>query len=57
LGDTIGSGTPEKTERLLNELSKFDMNKLAVHFHDTFDRAIPNILVALEVHSWCDIKN
>lgn len=33
------------------------MNKLAVHFHDTFDRAIPNILVALEVNSWCDIKN
>lgn len=51
MGDTIGSGTPEKTERLLNALEKFDVTKLAVHFHDTFDRAIPNILVALEVYS------
>ncbi|CAD8096308.1 unnamed protein product [Paramecium sonneborni] len=48
LGDTIGVGTPEKTKNLMQALSQFDFKKLAVHFHDTYDRAIPNILVALE---------
>lgn len=52
LGDTIGVGTPEKTKNLLNALAPFDINKLAVHFHDTYDKAIPNILVALEVFNY-----
>lgn len=50
LGDTIGIGTPQKTkvliETLLNDLQTSD---LAVHFHNTFDRAIGNILTALEL--------
>lgn len=48
LGDTIGVGTPEKTKILLDVLkSNFEFEKLAVHFHDTYDKAIENIIIAL----------
>lgn len=30
----------------MEELNKFSADKLAVHFHDTFDNAIENILTA-----------
>lgn len=48
LGDTIGIGTPEKTEAMLDAITGIPKDKLAVHFHDTFDKAISNIFVALE---------
>ena len=48
LGDTIGIGTPEKTEVLMQELKGVDANKLAAHFHDTGNMALENLLVALE---------
>jgi hydroxymethylglutaryl-CoA lyase len=48
LGDTIGSGTPETTNELLETLmGPFSPEKLAVHFHDTGGRALDNIDVAL----------
>ena len=48
LGDTIGVGTPEKTHLLLDSLIEhFPVEKLAVHFHDTYDTAIENIVIAL----------
>jgi len=47
LGDTIGIGTPEKTEALFNAMTNIPKEKLAAHFHDTYDMAIPNLLVAL----------
>jgi len=46
LGDTIGIGTPEKTYSLL-EAIKIDKSVLSAHFHNTYNRAIPNIVVAL----------
>lgn len=46
LGDTIGVGTPELTRELMETLSA-DRDRLAAHFHDTGDKAIENILVAL----------
>ena len=46
LGDTVGKGTPEKVNALFKCLEKFPMDRLAVHFHDTFDTAIDNILTA-----------
>ncbi|KRX00174.1 hypothetical protein PPERSA_10673 [Pseudocohnilembus persalinus] len=46
LGDTIGVGTPEKTQKLFNVFPHRE--NLAAHFHDTYDKAIPNLLVALE---------
>lgn len=49
LGDTIGAGTPLKTLSMLNTVSaKLPVDKLAVHFHDTYGQALANILVALE---------
>ena len=45
LGDTIGIGTPDLTETLLDTLT-LPKNSLAAHFHNTYDRAIPNLLAA-----------
>lgn len=49
LGDTIGVGTPEKVAQLIDALSKhIEINKLAVHFHDTYGQALANIYSALQ---------
>ncbi len=49
LGDTIGVGTPVKARAMLNAVShEVPMKALAVHFHDTYDQALANILVCLE---------
>ena len=49
LADTIGTGTPEMTHELIEEVSKdVPVEKLGIHFHDTYKRALPNMLVALE---------
>ena len=49
LGDTIGVGTPEKTREMLREIKNIPRELIAAHFHDTFDKAIENLLVAIEV--------
>lgn len=50
LGDTIGTGTPVATERLIHAVSKkVPINKLAVHFHDTYGQALANILAAIKL--------
>ncbi len=49
LGDTIGVGTPKKTAAMLETvMKKIPVEKLAVHFHDTYGQALANIYVALE---------
>jgi len=49
LGDTIGVGTPIKTQTLIKALSEqIPLEKLAVHFHDTYGQALANIFAALE---------
>ncbi len=49
LGDTIGVGTPVKTQAMLDAVMKqIPINKIAVHFHDTYGQALANILIALE---------
>jgi len=49
LGDTIGVGTPGKTDQLLKTvLENISQDKIAVHFHDTYGQALTNIYVALE---------
>lgn len=49
LGDTIGVGTPIKTQRLLDAVSRVvPVKYLAVHFHDTYGLALVNIYAALE---------
>ncbi len=49
LGDTIGVGTINSTRQLLRAASEFfEMQSLAVHFHDTYGQALPNIAIALD---------
>ncbi len=49
LGDTIGTGTPGKAQTLVDAVAaKVPVDKLAVHFHDTYGQALANVLAALE---------
>lgn len=49
LGDTIGVGTPGRTQDLLERLvSEVDVSRLAVHMHDTFGQGLVNTLAAFE---------
>jgi isopropylmalate/homocitrate/citramalate synthase len=48
LGDTIGVGTPAKVLAMLDAvLEVVPVNKIAVHFHDTYGQALTNIYAAL----------
>lgn len=50
LGDTIGVGTPEKAKLMLASVAQaVPMERLAVHFHDTYGQAIANIYACLEM--------
>ena len=50
LGDTIGKGTPQSTEQLLEVcLRAIPAENLAGHFHDTYGMAIANISKSLEM--------
>lgn len=49
LGDTIGVGTPLKTQALIDAVTPHvPLNQLAMHFHDTYGQAIANIFASLE---------
>ncbi|NQZ11427.1 MAG: hydroxymethylglutaryl-CoA lyase, partial [Algicola sp.] len=49
LGDTVGVGTPEKVKQLIDAVTtKVALDKLAVHFHDTYGQALANIYSALQ---------
>ena len=49
LGDTVGVGTPEHVKQLIHVVSKdVPIEKLAVHFHDTYGQALANIYAALQ---------
>src|ERR1700761_9173651 len=49
LGDTIGVGTPVKTRQLLRATSGVvPMEKLAMHFHDTYGQALANLYAGME---------
>ena len=50
LGDTIGRGTPGKTQALLRRVARdLPVEALAGHFHDTYGQALANVYAALEV--------
>jgi len=50
LGDTIGVGTPLKTQAMLDAVAgRVPVNQLAVHFHDTYGQALANILASLQL--------
>lgn len=49
LGDTIGVATPGHVERLIEALTDagIGVDRLAVHFHDTYGQALSNTVAAL----------
>lgn len=50
LGDTIGAGTPLKARKLVDSVAaQVPIERIAVHFHDTWGQALANILISLEV--------
>jgi hydroxymethylglutaryl-CoA lyase len=50
LGDTVGTGTPAKTRRLIEAVSAHvPVEKVGGHYHDTYGQAIANILASLEM--------
>lgn len=49
LGDTIGVGTPIKARHLLRAVAaEVPMEKLAMHFHDTYGQALANLYAGIE---------
>lgn len=49
LGETLGKATPPDVDRLLDEvLDRVPVDRVGVHFHDTYGQAIANSVVALE---------
>jgi isopropylmalate/homocitrate/citramalate synthase len=50
LADTIGVGTPAKAQRMLAAAAEgVPMEKLSIHFHDTYGQALANTLACLEL--------
>ena len=50
LGDTIGTGTPAKAQRMMEAVAKkIPVDRLAGHFHDTYGQALANILAVMEM--------
>lgn len=50
LGDTIGVGTPANVIKMIQDVSIYvPIEKLAVHFHDTYGQALTNIFAALQM--------
>lgn len=49
LGETTGRATPGHVDRLLDDvLDEVPVERIGVHFHDTYGQAIANTVVALE---------
>ena len=50
LGDTIGTGTPGKTQSMIESVARrVPLKKLAGHYHDTYGMAIANIHASLQM--------
>ena len=49
LGETIGKATPAHVDRLLDDvLEMISVDRVGIHFHDTYGQAIANTVVAIE---------
>lgn len=49
LGDTIGVGAPRAARRLVERVARdIPIDRLAVHFHDTYGQALANVYASLE---------
>jgi hydroxymethylglutaryl-CoA lyase len=50
LGDTIGTGTPEKAKQMFQAcLEVAPVDKLALHFHNTYGQALANIYACMQL--------
>ncbi|MEA2753727.1 MAG: hydroxymethylglutaryl-CoA lyase [Aliidongia sp.] len=50
LGDTIGVGTPLRAQAMVRAVAEIvPIDRLALHFHDTYGQALANILACLEL--------
>lgn len=50
LGDTVGVGNPDSVTEMIQAVSnRVPIDKLAVHFHDTYGQALANIYAALQL--------
>jgi hydroxymethylglutaryl-CoA lyase len=50
LGDTIGTGTPGKTQAMIEAVARrVPLAMLAGHYHDTYGQALANIYASLEL--------
>jgi hydroxymethylglutaryl-CoA lyase len=50
LGDTIGAGTPGKTQAMIKAcMERVPVAKLAGHYHDTYGQALANIYASMEL--------
>jgi hydroxymethylglutaryl-CoA lyase len=50
LGDTIGVGTPARAKALVKGVTAaIGVEKVALHFHDTYGQALANVLACLEL--------
>src|SRR5262249_31577969 len=50
LGDTIGTGTPGKTQKLIAKVAEaVPVEEQGGHFHDTYGQALANLYAALEM--------
>jgi hydroxymethylglutaryl-CoA lyase len=49
LGDTIGVGTPGRAQAMIDAVAaKVPIDRLAIHFHDTYGQALANVMACLE---------
>jgi hydroxymethylglutaryl-CoA lyase len=50
LGDTIGVGTPAKAQAMIRAVAEVvPVERMGVHYHDTYGQALANILASLEL--------
>jgi hydroxymethylglutaryl-CoA lyase len=50
LGDTVGVGNPASVTKMIQAVStRVPLEKLAVHFHDTYGQALTNIYAAIQL--------
>ena len=50
LGDTTGRGTPRRAQEMINAVAAHvPIERIAIHFHDTYGQALANILACMEL--------
>ena len=49
ISDTVGKATPRDMDAVLSlAMDQFPVERLALHLHDTYDLALPNVMLGLE---------